>query len=340
MSIVSPEDLKALKDTISAEVEEDATSSRGESSAYPLLYPRDDGKYILRLLYNVKGKIVQRRIIRHQSAKTKCACLQSYGYDCPVCEAITEIESVLGKESGVFSKYGYKTRGICYAQVVDIPASYQTGEHPIKPGDVVLLMYPKSLYTSISKILIDSGDYLGKIVAENDSIPIVLERSTKPGGFPDYSIALYPYGSSKAYESDEKYDEVLSEIPNILETICPQYPTDDVMKAARAMADTIKEEYLKSTVVNPSDDGVPFTVEQTETEKAVNNVSAASIKETINAVVDETPEISEPQLPDSTESTATASGDNPPCFGNYRFGERKCLLCMSDMQCKKACGKA
>lgn len=332
MSIVSSEDLKALKDTISAEVEEDATSSRGESSAYPLLYPRDDGKYILRLLYNVKGKVVQRRIIRHQSAKTKCTCLQSYGYDCPVCEAINEIESVLGKESGVFSKYGYKTRGICYAQVVDIPASYQTGEHPIKPGDVVLLMYPKSLYTSISKILIDSGDYLGKIVAENDSIPIVLERSTKPGGFPDYSIALYPYGSSKAYESDEKYDEVLSEIPNILETICPQYPTDDVMKAARAMADTIKEEYLKSTVVNPSDDGVPFTMDQTETEKAVNNVSTASATEVISKIADES---------DKEEDTSAqeASSENPSCFGHYEFGQRKCLLCMQDMQCKKASGK-
>lgn len=307
-------DLDSLRNIISEEMKEASSQSDKSGNGFRILYPVNDGKIVIRLLYNLKAQAVQRRLIRHDTgSKGKIPCLAVYGEECPVCSAIKAAEDYKGKECGAFSKYGFKTRGICYAQIVDAPDSYLKGEDAYSKGDIVMFMYPKTVYEGLNKIMIESGEHLGEIVAQNNSIPVEITRSTAKGGYPSYTVSLYPYGASRAFDTEEIYEQKLSELPNLYEDIVPQYPNEDIRDKAKALSETINSEYIEGSVINPHDNEPPKTEAQ-KTQDSPAQSLATSV-----------PEVSEPD-----------SSDNPECFGCYDGSNRKCLLCMKEIECSKA----
>lgn len=313
-------DLNAIR----AQAEEEINSRRGEGEGsgnqYPVVYPGENGKLTVRLLYNVKANVVQRKIVRHG----KVACMSVYGESCPVCDAIAQVKEMKGDDSGVSRKYGYKVRGVCYAQIVDHEATYFRGENDPKKGDVITFMYPLTVFKGISDKIFESGDNLNKLISENDGLPIVVKRAQEGKGFPSYSVEVFPYGSSKMFKDDdektgeEKFDDLLNSLPNLYDAFIPNLPNDEVRKENKALAETIIQEYLSGNTVNPGDSDTSAPTPKEEEDK-----KAESFKEAVSN-------------PAPTQEPSSDSSGRPECFGNHKDGDKKCMLCPLEPECYDA----
>lgn len=316
-------DLTKLIDRTREELEENNKRNNDENRI-PIVYPGENGKLTVRILYNPKMEAVQRKIVRHDGGKSKVPCLEVYGEDCMVCKAISEVENAKGKEAGAFRKYGFKTRGICYAIIVDHDKSYFKDDGSPEIGDIVLLMYPKTVYDQITKIISDAGEHLSKIVLENDGLPIVIERSQKGKAFPEYSATVYPYGSKKTFQDDgddvpkdqfktgdEKFEDMLAELPDLREAIVSSNPSDDIRKANRALAETITQEYFGGGLVNPGD-----KVEEPEQDERLSTTNMAQ----------------EAPVQSSQNDEQVDTSGRPDCYGNHS-DSNKCLMCPHEPDC-------
>ena len=313
--------LDNLKRMAQDEVSEAEARKSSNNDGYPIVYPGENGKLTVRLLFNLKSGIVQRRLIRHNAGKGKVTCMQLYGEDCPVCQAISNAESLNGKECGAFSKYGYKIRGICYAQIIDYDPVYFKGSDDPKKGDTVLLMYPKMIYDQINGIIVNAGDNLEMLLSNNNGIPVVIERSQKKGGYPDYNTYVYPYGPKKSFEDtedktgDELFDELLSSLPDLNVAMTPSYPDEKTRESNRALAELINQEYTSSSVMNPD------STDNTED----NNVNTKEDTQTgNNSLINN-------QLPIDNSDSIVAN--QPDCFGHHSDSDKKCMLCTFEAEC-------
>lgn len=305
--------LEDLKNQINAEVNE--ANENNYESKYQLIYPHIDGSIVFRPLYNVKSNIVQKRLVRHDAeGRTKVPCLSVFGEDCPICEAIKNVEDSKGKDIGVRRKHGYKVRGLCFAELIDISSQYEN----VKKGDIVLLMYPKTVYDGINKIMADAGDKLQSLVCQYDSLAFILERKEQANKFPGYDIRLSPFCNTPIHKSQAEFEETLKDLDELSELIVPTYITDEIRDSAKALADVINAEYLKSTVVNPNDDEdeIPFE----------NRDSKSSAVESLTDI-------------GTTQETNNTTKHTQQCFGNYDKNNKKCILCMDEIECVKASKK-
>lgn len=299
-----------------AQQEIDDNNNKNKNNDGPsVFYPGSNGTVILKILYNPKAQILQRKIVRHD----KVPCFQIYGEDCPICTAIHQAEESKGKDCGAFGKYGYKTRGIAYAVVL----KNDMKDSDVKPGELVLFMYPISVYNQINELMVKSGDHLEDLIAKNDGNVFELTRKQKNGnGFPEYTISIHPYGTMKVRDTDEEFDNMMESLPDINQAIVPADPTQDVRDKARAIAETIMAEYVSGSVLNPND---PKSVNSTPTQNQVDN-DKGSLANAMNK-------------PTSTPSESTAPVDNqssdgqPECFGNHSEGEERCMICPYEIAC-------
>lgn len=319
-------DLTSLMRQAEEEVKNaDSKNGSGNSNGYPLVYPGEKGKITFRILYNIKSQTIHRKVIRHG----KLPCMSVYGEECPVCTAIKNAEEVKGKECGAFGKYGYKVRGICYAKVTDADSAYSDR---FEVGDTIILMYPKTVYEAINKIIVDAGPNLEKIVSHNDGIPLVLETTQKNNSFPDYDVHLFPYGSQilfKEANGEELFDKLLEEIPSLSDTIISKFPTEEDRQKVKAMAETITQEYIYGNVVNP-DDELPFKAEEPNNDtKSVNPAFTGTPQSQQDTTVSDTTSGNNVQNSSATEVPEGV----PECYGKHSDTDNKCLICTQESQC-------
>lgn len=316
-------------------IESDTENVRGnntENSQYKLVYPFNEGKYKVRILYNPKGQIVQRKVLRHATSdkKVKVPCLSVFGEDCPVCNAIKEAEFVRGKDCGAFKKYGYNVRGICYAQLIDAPdETFKDGN--VSRGDIVMLMYPKTVFNAINNIMIESGEELESIISDNLGHPIIIENSRNSN--PTYSVQI-SLKKEQMCDTDEQFEEILNNLPNINEQFVPLHPDDDIRKSAKALADVVRSEYLDKTIIDPGT--VPNVVYGEEVKYTQANTVPTTEVKTVPEITedDDLPFVVNDTVAE-TVSTPTPA-DVPECYGCYKNGEKKCMLCVKEIDCMKA----
>lgn len=318
MSLIDMDAIESLRKLAEEEISESNNRESENNNEYRIVYPAEDGKLTLRLLYNLKSRILQRKVIRHDTGKSKVPCMKMYGEDCPICSEINSAEELKGKDCGAWRKYGYKIRGICYAQIINFDGNYFKGKDDPKVGDVVLFMYPATIYKKINDIIKDSGDNLKMMISGNLGVPIVVERKLK-SRFPEYDASIYPWGAIKSFEDtqdktgDEQFDELLMSLPSLSDTIVPALPTEDVRNSVRALSETIRQEYINSNVMNPEDN-----VEEKVEENPVTNLSELGKSQNSEVV--------------SNESQDSSSG-NPDCFGHRDENDPKCMACPYEIEC-------
>lgn len=320
--------LDNLVNAINSEVNATNNKANGNSNngnnnnnGYPTVYPYVDGHYKVKLFYNPKGGTIQRKISRHDTGETsKVPCLQaSYTEDCPVCAAIKEAETLKGKECGAFKKYGYKTRGIAYAKLLEAPTKIMNEERGIRPGSMVILMYPKTVYDELNKLFADNAKQLENIVNTNNCYTINIERSTQGGGYPTYRASIPLDGMSSVFETEKEYRDTQESLPNILDAVVPEYPTSEIRDKAKGLADTIKAEYLNSNIVADPNNEPVVTAPKIE--------SKPSAEDVLSAVLDEE------DIPFEIADIAGTNKSVPDCFGKY-CNETKCMACLSEMDCR------
>lgn len=306
---MSKYDLSGLQASAQEEIEENEKKTK-EREGFPLVYPIDNGTFRIKLLFNPISNSVQRKITRHQVGKDKIPCMAVYGEDCPICSAIKNAEDEHGKDCGAWSKYGYKTRGISLAVLVDHDAGMFKGNNDPKKGDVILFMYPPTLYNKINEIIVKAGSHLEDLVVNNNGKTIEITRKQKNGGFPEYDVSVYAYGDEKVKETDKEFEELLDSLPDINEQMMPNYPNEEIREKVRAAAESIDVEYASGRVLNPNN---PPEENNSSANDSIKQSSSGNISQDISNANNDT-------------------GDKPECFGNH-CDDSKCLICPFECDC-------
>lgn len=334
--------ISELENAISEEINSSNNgnnANRNSENPYKIFYPFNDGEYEFRIFFNFKANRVQRLIIRHNNdgKNAKVPCLSAYGEDCPACKAIKDVENALGKDIGVFRRYGYSKKGICYAQIIQAPDKALKGENAPQKGDIVLLMYPKSVFDSINSIIMSAikSDKIDDIVNKNVAYHISLNRDSSKG--PNGYQVIQTFNQSKLFNTDEEFDKFISELPNLDEQIVPTTPKQETFQATKAFAEVVTSTYLNGAVSNPNESDTP------QVQKSV----AQKLDEIIDTGDDDMPwdsgnnsmdvsQLKEIPVDDIDIETETESkSSNPECFGKYNKDSSTCWLCPCDIECQK-----
>lgn len=312
--------LRALQDRAQEEINED--NQRGGNNGLPLVYPFKNGIFRIKLLFDEKSGLLQRKLIRHNNGKRKIPCLGMYDEECPVCAKVNEIQNEQGRECGVFGKYGYSTKGICHAVLMNDDEHLFSDNDNVKVGDPFIFMYPMSLYKQINDLIVRSGDNIESLLANNNGKTIEIKRSQKGNGPIDYSASIYAYGDEKVRETDEEFKQLLEELPPITDEMSPSNPTEEIRTELQALVETMSQEYAPGNVINPNDESSvnPNTEEKHEENKPKNNGKSF---------------MNEPESNESSSSNETQanSGDKPSCFGQHSDTENRCLVCPMEVDC-------
>lgn len=311
-----------VKDTQKALDDTKSSGGNGDrSTTYPVIYPGEVGSLKLRLFYSEKfGALQSRQIARHDGAKGKVVCLSTYGEDCPVCAAISEVESVKGEKCGVRAKYKAKNRWLCYAQLVDFTGKYCTREHDPKKGDTIIFMYPIQVFKAISNLVIEYADNLDKIIGSNEAKPFIFNMA-KTGSFIDYKVQLDAFGTTKSFSSEDEFKDKMGELPNINGELCDANPTEEVRVAAKALAETIRQEYMNNNIVNPGEN-----VQVPENNNGdVGN--AGDVERMVSNMVNTG------SINDASSSDSDKPDGAPECFGHRENNSEKCSKCLHEPEC-------
>lgn len=301
--------LKELQNNAQKEIDENNEIGNNNNSGYKLLYPHENGSFRIKLIFNEKSSLLQRKIVRHKI--DKLPCLSMYGQDCPICQEIRNAEESAGKDCGAFQKYGYQVRGISYGVLLSHDKGMFEKQNDPKDGEVVLFMYPISLYNQINEEIVKSGDFIESLVGSNNGKVFEITRSQKGNGPIDYSAHVYAYGDMKVRETEEEFEELLQEIPSLAEAIVPANLTEENLQKTRAAAETISAEYISGKVMNPKDESTAETPKREE-----NN--GQSLAGAMN--------------PPEDSSSSSSDDGKPDCFGNHS-DDNKCLACPYECDC-------
>lgn len=220
-------------------------SESGSSFKYRIVYP-SEGTLKFRLLYNNKSGLVVRKILRHSIGDNKVPCFQMYGHrkeDCPICSALKDIESA---NKSVPSGSWAKPRMIAYAQYIS--SSYEIDS--LKPGDVFILMGPKSLYESIQSSIAEISVNIKNmedcfINYESNSMTVTRSSDNK------YQFMINPYDKYKSASSQEEFDKLLDDVDDLNTTIVSAELTEEITKLVNASAEELKNKYLSGNVIPP-----------------------------------------------------------------------------------------
>lgn len=212
----------------------------GNNQGYKLIYPQN-GTLKVKLLFNPKSGLVSRKVLRHNVEGTKTACLSMYGQDCPVCQAVTSIQNSKGID---LWKLKASTRGISFAQYIESDYRWDNPKDAPKKGDIILLMYPWTVYQDINKIIADAGQLADTVVARNSGRIVKISRWVESNQT-KYRAELDAFaGEYQSCASDEEFAKVLNEMESLNERIVPPAVTDELLKTAKEVSNQLNSHYL------------------------------------------------------------------------------------------------
>lgn len=317
-----------------------ADRSEGGDYKYQLLYP-GIGLTEVRLLFNPLSNSCMRLINRHTIGEEKVACMRTYDREkrCPICDALTDIKNATGTD---MYKMASKTRGIALAQFVK--ANYKVSDK-IKPGDIVLFMFPWTVYKEIQETLgrLPNEEALAAILTDNTGY--TLQVSHDPNH--NYSATLSPFGQYTSCDDQAAFDQLLASLENLNDQILPANVTEELTRSMVNHAADLRAQYLKiqpqqvitedrpidqspvvtgtnySQMQQKPDDEIPFD-HGTITETTVVQTPVGQTIETVTT---------------KDSSPTVGANGKPECFGKYGSPEidgNMCLLCPEEMSCRTA----
>lgn len=228
-------------------VKADSENGGGGGSNEKLIYPQV-GTLKVRLLFNPKSQVVIRKFERHTINTNKVACLKQYGEECPICKIISDIENAKGLD---FWKYKRTIRGIGYAEYISDTYHWDNPNDKPQPGELILLMFPWTIYQDLNRIMSNAGPNLGSVVASNVGSVIVIERFVQ-NGQTKYSASIDAFDMNhQTRPSDQEYNDLLMSLDDLNDKYVPQTLTDSLVSKAREVAEQLSKEYL-----NPVNTGI------------------------------------------------------------------------------------
>lgn len=350
------------------------TGGNGGGLGFKTVYPFSNGRLEFKFIGNEPSGTLYRELTFHEywsdKDKQTTPCLyHMYGLDCPICNAVSNIQNTLD-DRNVFGKYGFKKRGIMFAKLVNFAPENYFGDtrNPPKAGDVVLFMFPKSVISELRNLIIEFQDELENIFIKNESRVVTLKIATQANGFPQYTFYVkgnsVPLCIDTAGNPDEvAYMEYMKNMPNLNEVRYPSTPNEDMMNIHRTVVEEINRSYFGDMVGTTMPNPTQMASNPTPTETPTYNVNttpvnsmpvqnAPKIETPVAPSVAPTPTINTtpvantstvtntvPEVPIDAPDEArdisvlnTNKPERPPCFGNNEYND-KCAACPWDNEC-------
>ena len=317
---------------------------------YNLLYP-GPGTTRVKLLFNVKDQMVQRIINRHtynykdekgRMRRKNVACMRTWSWDdpCPVCQALDRIKNLTGQD---VRQYSTKPRGIAFAQFIDATPPLDT-QNPIRPGQVVLFMYPWTVYSAINQLIIQAGtneDNLRKLVGANEGVVVSILRDESN----NYQVIPDAFKLYKSRSSDAEFEALLDSLPSLNEQILPaKGVTEELLKNMNDLAIELETIYLGdsgATYQAPAPSQV--SVAKAPAPQAAPAPAPAPHTQAVpqQTVAPAAPQATPAPAPMPMPAPQPVSGSNPTCFGAYQQNGKTpedCSICSVEMKCAEASG--
>lgn len=327
------------------------TAVEGTSSGnnYPtIIYPAT-GTIRVRLLFNPKSSSVMRLIHRHKLDSGKIDCAAHYGQDCPVCKQLETIKTVKGLDLWTLKS---KTYGIAYAQFIDVSTGYDFGNRRNVPkrGDLVVLMFPWSVYSQISGCIQKAGENAGQLLVENESKPIIIERKLQNDRV-EYRVDVDTFSTFQSCESQAQFDKFLMDLPDLSDTITPKEMPEGLLIKLQLEADNLSAKYLGGTqqapVYVPPVPPTPVTpmIPNPETTNVITPQAPAQLQPQVSVVNDnnnnDVAPLDQSVTTQQDNEQAVINNENgpKPCFGNLNLSNKECLICPHTIECSKVSNK-
>ena len=333
---------------------------------YKLLYP-GVGKTTVKLLFNPKSNSIARLINRHEIDDSKIPCLRTWGDKCPICGVLSDIKNATGQD---LTRNKSRARGISFAQLIETTVVPTRDNSPL-PGDIILFMYPYTVYKGILDALSDfkTEEDLQGLIGSNESLAFVISRS------PDntYSTRILPGQKYRTCNSQEEFEELLNNMDSLNDQVLPAMCNGDIETQAHDAAMDLKARYLSGNTAPRSSNGYMNTQASTmsygassfqpQTYSPAPAPSQPMMPTNPQPQGFSQPQMGNPGMPvqnpapqqpaptvqsfqtapdtdipfDSGAAAATAGDSVPDCFGKYdpaTVAPEKCMMCPSEFSCK------
>lgn len=273
----------------------DQQENKGNTNyKYPLVYPRANQTLTVRPLFNPASGQIVRLINRHE----KVPCYKSYNIECPICKVMQEVKDTTGQDPFGRSKAS-RSRGIAFAQFISssLPVE-KSGGQPIQPGEIILFMFPWSVYSQINtaiQAIAQTPTGMDQAFSHANTgfyIQVQVDSSYK------YTATQVPYMTFNSNMTDDEFINMLEGMDSLNDQVIPATITEDVDKQVKEYTDAIYRQYI-----------APRTQQSIATPQPTP----------VNC--------STPPSPSTNDNT------QPSCYGKHQSGSPKCITCPVEMTC-------
>lgn len=332
--------------------DQNQSSGGNRSYDYNLLYPGTPGMLQIKLLFNPKAGNVSRLVYNHKINGTNVPCMRTWDQDCPICKALQDIKNATGTDH---SQMRSTTRAISLAQVVG--DKYPLGDN-IHPGDIVLFMYPWTVFRDIQQIIgqAKNEQELALLVASNEGMVFNITH----GEDNRYSTQTDPFARYKTCATDEEFETLLNGLKSLNELYRPSSPSEDNMNAVNEAAKSLRSTFLGENEGNQQNQQTSFATTMANQTMGFQQTPQSNFQQT--PPQNNFQQVPQPnmasqmgfQVPQSTPSqqfnpmnsiapapapavdapTNTMMNQRPTCFGRYgTVNPDQCSLCGSEFEC-------
>ena len=337
------------------QAQEVANQSYSNSEGNPRLVYPGMGILKVKLLYNPKSNLVSRLIKRHKVGNSNYTCLGMYGQDCPICKINESIKNATGMDMW---KFNPKNRGISYAQYVGSDNYTWDGEPP-KVGELILLMYPWTVYQDINRLISTAGVHAEELIAKNEGKVINITHY-RENSQEKYKCEIDAFADTfKTCDNDQDFENFINNLPDLNETIVPSTLNETTLKSVTEASEALAREYLRgtqnsmnggfnSTQLNPQNNVVTVGNQQYVNVNGqllpIMNTSVQNVPPVVPQMTPQVPPMNppvsstdEPPFSDSKivpQKPTNGNGQSmPECFGKHQENDPKCLACINEIQC-------
>lgn len=314
-----------------------SSSENTQNYTYPLVYPSAGSTLVVRILFNPKSGQIVRLVNRHE----KTACLKTYGVECPICKVMEDVKNMTGQDPFGRTKAS-RSRGIALAEFVSSTTEVKKGNQNVQPGEIVLLMFPWSVYSAINEMIQAIAQTpTGMDMAFGHANTGMFVQITVTSDF-KYTCVQIPYMVSPIQRTDEQFLDMLEKCESLNEMVLPSTINEEVSKSVQEYADSIYRQYMSPSIPNQ---GVPAGTQpqtvnvysqnpQVQPSPTFQNVVTPAVVQTSPTVA---PYVQPAQYVPQNQAVPpfvpNTSNGMPACFGNHKDGDPTCICCPVEMQC-------
>lgn len=346
-------DFQSAISAAAAVVDKQSQQNNGGNYKYPLVYPQAGHTVVVRPLFNPKSGQILRLVNRHE----KTPCYRTYGIDCPICSIQQQVKDMTGQDPFGRTKRSV-SRGICFAQYIS--STYQieksNNQGVLQPGDIVLFMFPWSVYSQINTIIqAVSQTPTGMDQAFCHAQSGMFIQVNVTADF-KYTTTNVPYMTFPTRQTDDEFVRMLEDMDNLLDQVIPATITEEVDKQVKEYTDAIYRQYVAPSVPNQAP--APAQVVPLSGPMAPPQFTATGTPQAVPSapVTMSDPSYNYPTYPTTTTTTPTqtvppytppqqtpammttsasvpGTGSRPECFGRHTANSPTCICCPEEMTC-------